>query len=126
MGFKIQGNNDDLLQYTAKEQRPINMVRVTEPVYDVEIQDDVILVNQDLAGASTINLYDTINDIYLGDKQVYEGKVRVTDEKGDAATNNIIVKDNDGNTLYVITDNGDSAYFELRNGIWAYLGKMSL
>lgn len=126
MGFKIQGNNDNLIQYTAKEQRPINMVRVVEPEYDVEIQDDVILVNQDIAGATTVNMYAPTNDVYLGDKQVYEGKVRVTDEKGDAGTNNITVNDNEGNPLSVISTNGDSAFFELRNGIWSYLGKISL
>ena len=125
MGYKIQGNNDELLQYTAKKPAPLNIIEVKENSYEASQKDDIILVNPTSNGATEIKLFNPVNDGYLEDDQLFEGMVRVTDKKGDAGTNNITVKDYDGNTLYVINANNISAFFELQKGEWVYIGHLN-
>ena len=128
MGFRTTKENDGVkLQYTAREQRPKNTVRVNDRYdYDVKHWDDKVLVNQEVAGATTINLYNTEIDEYLGTEDIYESELSVRDEKGDAATNNITVKDNNGTTLYTISTNSETAFFEIVNGVWVYVGKRNI
>ncbi len=128
MGFRTTRETDGVrVQYTAKEQRPVNIVRVDDRlIYEASHLDDVILTNADTSGAMTVKLYNPIIDVYLGTEDVYESSIKIRDEKGDAAANNIVIQDETGVSLATISTDGQTALFDIVNGSWVFVGRISL
>jgi len=131
MGLRIIGQFEDdgtVRQYSAKVQRPINHARLVDNtvVTQIDVTDDVILVNPTVAGATTVKMYNPKYDGYLESGENYERYVWVRDEAGNSATNNITVNDENDVLLATIATNGQSAKFEIIDGVWTFVGRMSL
>ena len=119
--------DDTILQYTAHEQRPNNQVElIGANEMDVKPYHDLVLSNPSTAGAVTLNLFNPIDTGYGKPSHVYEHRLIVKDLKGDSATNNITVKDHEGTTIATIVTNSQAAMFEIVNGTWILIGRMSV
>ena len=118
--------DDTIMQYTAKEQRPTNKVELLSDEIDVKPFHDMILSNPTSAGAVTVNLFNPIDSGYGKPSDVYEHRLEVKDLKGDAGTNNITINDESGAVLTTIATNNQMVILEIINGVWTLMGRVSV